>query len=276
MQSESLNDQLSRDQLSIDTPEQVSLYLPVSGIGSRALAQLVDMALQTAFYILVLILFALLAAPIGRVTGGLSQRGQTWLFGGFVLLNFLLLWGYFTFFEAFWNGQTPGKRLLKLRVIKDSGRRITLFEALTRNLLRAVDALPGCYAVGMVAMLISHENKRLGDLLAGTVVVHVSGESDAAALAPTALLAAPGAAASFPQDALARLSAEDLHLVESFSLRTMDLDHSTSERLSRQILERLCQRMQVEVPVTVSSRRALDGVAASLRNVLSKTDRRAN
>lgn len=273
MQSDQLHEQFNRDQLSIDTPEQVSLYLPVSGIGSRALAQLVDVALQTVFYIVLMIVFALLAAPIGRVTGTVSQRGQTWLFGGFVLINFLLLWGYFTCFEAFWNGQTPGKRLMKLRVIKDSGRRITFFEALTRNLLRLVDALPGFYAVGIVSMLISRANKRLGDLLAGTVVVHVSGESGAAALAPATLHATSAAEALFPQDALARLSPEDLHLVESFSLRTMDLDHDTSERLAGQILARLCQRMQVEVPTTISSRRALDVIAASLRNVLAGTRR---
>ena len=80
--------------------------------------------------------------------------------------------GYFAMFEAFWNGQTPGKRWTHLRVIKDSGRPINAYDAILRNLLRIVDNLPTLYAIGIVTMLISKENKRVGDYAAGTVVVH--------------------------------------------------------------------------------------------------------
>ena len=89
------------------------------------------------------------------------------------LFNFLLYWGYFALFEAFWNGQTPGKRLVKIRVIKDSGRHITLFEALARNLVRVVDMIPpNFYLVGLLSMLCNKQQKRLGDFVAGTIVIH--------------------------------------------------------------------------------------------------------
>src|SRR6202453_4051205 len=95
-----------------------------------------------------------------------------WFEAAIIFINFCLIWGYFALFEAYWHGQTPGKRAMKLRVIKDSGRQITLFEALARNLLRVVDYLPSLYLVGVITMLCNKRNQRLGDLAAGTIVVH--------------------------------------------------------------------------------------------------------
>ena len=89
-----------------------------------------------------------------------------------IFFNFCIVWGYFALFEAYWHGQTPGKRAMKVRVIKDSGRQITLFEALARNLMRVIDYLPSLYLVGVITMLCNKRNQRLGDLVAGTIVVH--------------------------------------------------------------------------------------------------------
>ena len=80
-------------------------------------------------------------------------------------------WGYFTLFEAFGNGRTPGKRVAKIRVIHQSGRGINFVESLARNLVRIIDYLPGFYAVGVVAMFMSRRHQRLGDMVAGTLVV---------------------------------------------------------------------------------------------------------
>ena len=94
-----------------------------------------------------------------------------------ILIFFLMNWGYFTLFEAFWNGQTPGKKLFKIRVIQDSGRQITFFESMIRNLLRIVDQFPplyfvSLYLVGVITMACNRQHKRLGDLAAGTLVIH--------------------------------------------------------------------------------------------------------
>ena len=92
----------------------------------------------------------------------MGTTAGNWFLAGVTFFFFLLFWGYFSLFEAFWNGQTPGKRLLKIRVIKDSGRSITLFEALARNLLRIVDYFPGLYLTGVITMLCNRSQKRLG------------------------------------------------------------------------------------------------------------------
>jgi len=84
----------------------------------------------------------------------------------------LLFYGYFILFEAIWNGQTPGKRLTRIRVIKDSGQPITAIDSVGRNLLRLIDQLPVAYGIGVLCAWISPQSKRLGDYVAGTVVVH--------------------------------------------------------------------------------------------------------
>ena len=93
------------------------------------------------------------------------------MIGIFVLIVFLLQWGYFALFEAFANGRTPGKRVAKVRVIHQSGRGINFVESLARNLVCFIDALPSFYAVGVVTIFLSRRNQRLGDLVAGTLVV---------------------------------------------------------------------------------------------------------
>jgi hypothetical protein len=95
--------------------------------------------------------------------------GASW--GVLLLALFVMEWGYGFAFEAFWNGQTPGKRVFRLRVIKEGGYTIGVHEALVRNFLRAADALPVFYGVGLVAMLSTARLQRLGDLAAGTMVV---------------------------------------------------------------------------------------------------------
>ena len=89
-----------------------------------------------------------------------------------ILFLFCVYWGYFAFFEVIWKGQTPGKKLAGIRVIKDSGRALNVYEVIGRNLLRAVDWLPVMYITGIVSMMISRRNQRLGDHLAGSIVVH--------------------------------------------------------------------------------------------------------
>ena len=92
-----------------------------------------------------------------------------------IISLFLIFAGYFILFEWLWNGQTPGKRWLKLRVIRDDGRPLTLWEAIARNLLRIADAAPGfvlpVYSVGLIVIFLSGRDQRLGDMFAGTVVV---------------------------------------------------------------------------------------------------------
>ena len=154
------------DKLTIDTPEQVPLEFMLAGIGSRFMAAFLDILIEAVVY-LALFLLTLLWWSSGWLTGSRS----IWWSALISLVAFCLNWGYYAVFEALWKGQTPGKRWAGIRVIKDSGRPITVFEAISRNLIRFVDFLPLFYGIGVITMLLNQKHRRLGDYVAGTLVV---------------------------------------------------------------------------------------------------------
>lgn len=139
------------------TPEGVALHLPAAGPVPRALAWALDFLIRAA---------AMLVA--GTVLGLLGRGGA----GFYAVTLFLVYWFYPVLFEALWNGRTPGKRALGLRVIASNGAPVGWLAAFTRNLLRVVDMLPLVYAAGLVTSLLDPWGRRLGDMVAGTLVVH--------------------------------------------------------------------------------------------------------
>jgi uncharacterized RDD family membrane protein YckC len=146
----------------IETPENVRLAFRLAGPGSRMGAYLLDLALRfvvimgLAFFVgLFLPFISVSGIPIGIYLVGL----------------FVVEWGYGCLFEGLWNGQTPGKKAFRLRVMKTEGYSISFHEAMLRNLLRAADILPVLYGVGFLTMLCNGRMQRIGDLVAGTIVV---------------------------------------------------------------------------------------------------------
>jgi uncharacterized RDD family membrane protein YckC len=158
------------------TPEGVALHLPAAGPVPRALAWSIDLAIRLAILMLVGTLLALLGAV-----------GQ----GLYLVVFFLILWAYPIVLEATWNGQTPGKKAMSLRVVAGDGAPVGWLAAITRNLLRTVDMLPFGYATGLVASLADPYGRRLGDLVAGTLVVHDAREREHAPAPINAVLAPP-------------------------------------------------------------------------------------
>jgi uncharacterized RDD family membrane protein YckC len=110
-------------------------------------------------------------SDVEKISGDLPRWAQAVM----IISFFLIIAGYFVFFETFWNGQTPGKRLMKLRVIREDGRPITFWEAAARNLIRILDMMPApgvpFYSVGLISVFMNDRDQRVGDLFAGTVVV---------------------------------------------------------------------------------------------------------
>ena len=152
------------NQLSIETPEQVDINYQQAGIGSRFYAALIDTLLLT--------LIALIGFYVNR--GFISELGDilgNWLgaLGGVVV--FAVFWSYYMVFEITTNGQSPGKRALGLRVIKEGGYPVSFADSAIRNLVRIADFLPFFYGVGLCVMLVNRNWQRLGDLAAGTLVV---------------------------------------------------------------------------------------------------------
>jgi uncharacterized RDD family membrane protein YckC len=144
----------------LDTPERIVFDHPLAGPFRRFCAYLMDLGL-----VLVLMLVALLASLV------LSGGSQSSLGPAFVAF-FLITWGYGAFWEGLFNGQTPGKRALGLRVISQRGVPITAVQAVLRNLVGTVDGLvPFFFLTGLTSMLLTSKLQRLGDLAAGTIVV---------------------------------------------------------------------------------------------------------
>jgi uncharacterized RDD family membrane protein YckC len=266
------------DQLNIETPEQVDLRFPIAGIGSRFLALLADSIIQGVTLFVIFFGFVLILSAVPKMAGSTrpTDTGTKWFIAAVVLFYFLLYWGYFSLFEAFWNGQTPGKRLLKIRVIKDSGRQITLFEALARNLLRVVDALPSFYLIGVISMLCNREQKRLGDFVAGTIVVHERSDEQplmshnsrtfTSALYPQPLeTAREPVGVLLPADGIARLDAGDLNVIDTFFSRALDLDLDKRAEIAGRIADRMSAKMRVPLPVDVTPERVLESIAHAMR-----------
>jgi uncharacterized RDD family membrane protein YckC len=150
------------DGLVVATPERVAFEYEVAGLGSRFLAQAIDVLL-----LLLLFFFLSLAALL---LNSLSGNGRLSLLI-WVILSFALFLLYFPILEGIWGGQTVGKRLLRLRVLGDRGEPVTVTQVVIRNLIRLVDFLPVLYGVGIITLFVQGGSKRLGDFAAGTVVV---------------------------------------------------------------------------------------------------------
>jgi uncharacterized RDD family membrane protein YckC len=220
----------SIDQLRIDTPEQIALELPLAGIGSRFLALAIDTLIQSVFYLITAFIF-LFTLPLGSSVLTFLPKLLGPALAIFIL--FAIYWGYFAFFESIWSGQTPGKRYAGIRVIKDSGRPITAFEAIGRNLMRAVDGLPGIYGVGLVCMMCNRQSRRLGDFVAGTVVVH---EKLTEEVRPSWNTSDRGVATA---PGLAQVTPEELVLIETYLHRRWDLEPSVRVSTAIQIADRI-------------------------------------
>jgi uncharacterized RDD family membrane protein YckC len=184
-------------------------------VGSRALAQAIDLALVQILQMLIGgcgigIVFVI---PFNDYTG--------WAVALVLVLAVLVPVVWFVGYEIAWDGQTPGKRWIGLRVVTEDGRVPDSGAIIVRNLMRLVDFLPGAYLVGVVAMLVSNDGRRLGDLVAGTRVV---AEEKAA---PPARRWAEG------------LSDTEVRLLEAYFARAPVLDASRREELAEKLLIRL-------------------------------------
>jgi len=219
-----------------------------------------DILLQIAVYVALVLIAAVLAAA-----GFVANWGKQWVIAILIFLIFVVQFGYYGFFEAIWNGQTPGKRWTHLRVMQDSGRPISVYDAVLRNLLRIVDWLPTLYAIGIVAILISREKKRIGDFAAGTVVVHekpLQGVGSIwAATAPT--VSAVQTVNAVPT---AQLSLDELQLIETFFERRASLDPDVRRSMARQIAIKLGDRLNVPSEQRPDAEKFLEALAEQRRS----------
>jgi uncharacterized RDD family membrane protein YckC len=251
------------DELRIETPEQVALELPIAGVGSRFLAIVVDTLLQVVTLIVATVALVL----IGRGAPSLFQlprSAASLALALLILIGFCLYWGYFAFFEILLKGQTPGKRVAGIRVIKDSGRPVDALSAILRNLLRGIDFLPGLYAVGITSMMLNRHSRRLGDFVAGTVVVH--DKPPARIDAEWALGSGAGVSATLANPNISRLTDAELVLIETYLQRRNDLDADARGKARAQIADRIVQRTGLTPEPEQSADDFLEMVARQARD----------
>ena len=218
----------------VETPEQVAFRMERAGVGTRVVATLIDTVLLVVVYLAAIFAFFFF---IGSVAGIDMMNDDTEntivlvLWAVFILLSLGLFGGYYIGFEAFWNGQTPGKRALGIRVVGDDGLPASLGKIVIRNLMRLID-MQASYAVGLVAMFVSPEEKRLGDLVAGTIVIRESRRRPEASLR----LGEPTLTAR-------RLDPDLVGLVRHYWERAGTIDPKTRWRLARDVVNRLSDAM---------------------------------
>jgi uncharacterized RDD family membrane protein YckC len=220
------------DDFLIETPEAVSFGYDVAGIGSRFMAALVD----------TLLIGVLQAVVLGLTIAALSSaQGGPWIAAGLGLLAFALLWGYYLLFEMIWNGQSPGKRWVGLRVIKESGAPISFVDSAIRNLVRLVDFLPAYYGVGVLVMFFNDRARRLGDFAAGTLVVRERKDVTLESLVTPAATARPPGAEDRILPGLENLTSGDYDLIVRFLRRRFQLVNQAelTQRLAATIQARM-------------------------------------
>jgi len=215
----------------VETPEHVVLHYDLAGVGSRTAAALFDGCLIfVALFLLTLVTGAL----------GLLSHGGVLVLVLVVILGYGVLWGYFALFEGFTNGRTPGKRALGIRVVQDDGRSIGFRAAASRGLLRIVDVQPGLTGlVGLLFIFFHPEHRRLGDLVAGTIVVRDRPDAAAAPRPEPAAEPPPTTAVTAPA---ARLTDQEYRVLSQFLERADDLAYEARRNLAERLVARVGER----------------------------------
>jgi len=241
--------------VTIETPEQITMELAPAGIGSRFLALALDTLIQAVLYVALVFLGIWLASKIQ-----LDWLPDTWAIAIIVFIFFCIYWGYFTVFEIVWHGQTPGKRVIGIRVVKDSGRPVTVLESVGRNLMRAIDG-QFWYLIAMVSVMLSRQNKRLGDYVAGTIVIHDKRTSE---VKPDWSFERAPQTALQPQ--LAAITEQDLMMIETFLHRRLDLDPMVRFNTAVRISEIIQRKTGVARPPDQSDEDYLQAIAGQVRD----------
>jgi uncharacterized RDD family membrane protein YckC len=226
----------------VRTGEGVAFAYELAGLGSRFLAVVVDTALQIVALVAVVVGIALLAPALASGTALLHLPAKLLGSIGAALLFaflFLLFFGYFIIFELCWNGRTPGKRLAGIRVVRDGGYPIDATGAIVRNLVRIVEAMFGYYTVSALSVLLSRQNRRLGDFAAGTIVVR-DGRLEASFADAVLRERAPGPGAAD------ELNAEERALVEAYGTRRAALGPKARAALAGQIARRIRPKLHAD------------------------------
>lgn len=221
----------------VETPEQTVLSYTIAGVGSRAYAALVDYLICI---LILLVLFLLVGTVLGATGAGKAIPGDldAWLLAIMTIGQFAVIWGYYVLFEGLRDGQTPGKKRLGLRVVQDGGYSVGFAASAVRNLVRVLDMQPVVsYGLGLGSVALSRTGKRIGDMVAGTLVVQERPIT-------IGLGGTPAAAVSEDTPRIAVLDDDEFALLSRFADRRRELDDARRSALVEQLATRFRSRAQ--------------------------------
>jgi uncharacterized RDD family membrane protein YckC len=257
------------NKFTLHTPESVELEFTLAGIGNRAYALLIDYILLglilIVFLVGALIFNAVLVETITNLAG--SKGLQLWLIAIQGLIGFFIYVGYFVFFETVWSGQTPGKRYVKIRVIRDDGRPVRLQQSTLRALLRPFDDL---FFIGVFLIVFNQQEKRLGDLVGGTLVIQEQQPMKSAALKVST--SAQSLANILLIDAdISRLLPEDFAVIREYLQRREAMIPNARNDLSKQLATQVKQIIGLEkLPTKVDANVFLEAVYQAYQQQVDK------
>lgn len=235
---------INEEEVDIKTPEFVSLKYKLAGLGSRGAAIIIDQLLLTIANIAI-ILFLVFFTDTFVVPESTIPMVIA------IIVIFILNYGYFFIAEYFFGGKTVGKRMLGIRVIQENGHGITLLSSFIRNLLRIVDSMPASYFIGMLFVFFNSRHKRLGDLAAGTIVVH---ERKAKKTGKPTEIEKEITSRGLSQDsldletwALRSLGMKEWELIKTYADRLLQLPITERKALTNQMANRLFPKIDLEV-----------------------------
>ncbi|MCD6309317.1 MAG: RDD family protein [Candidatus Eremiobacteraeota bacterium] len=222
----------------VETPESIRITYEIAGIGSRFVAQLADLLILFSGYTFMMFGFTAIMDMLDKLIT--VNFNEAWFVAIFIILAFLYIWGYFMIFESLWAGQTPGKKIMRLRVVLEGGYPATFVSIVLRNLVRIVDALPGFYMVGLISMIINRKTKRLGDYVAGTIVIKERGSLGRISNPENQI------SLELPSLPLEILDEKDLLLIRKFLSRRKEMDDIHRAQLARKIAFNVMEKMGIE------------------------------
>lgn len=244
--------QLSRE-ITVVTPENVTITYELAGPGSRTAAYMLDWLIQAAVFIILGFAWAKIADLIGVMNTGqanISLLGDIWI-GVAIFGSFLIYSGYFIYFETVWNGQTPGKKKIGIRVVREGGAPVDFSSTTVRNIIRLLEFGFGMYVLSLLFIFFSPKYKRLGDYAAGTIVVKERAPNAVKASAINVTQVRKYSADTREAALMVNvnlLNREEIEAAKRFTQRRTQLKPDMQEELAKQLAQPIMQRLGMPLP----------------------------
>jgi len=249
-QGTSLNGESLEKEVMVEGAENVAISFKLAGLGSRIMAGILDYLIQL-IPVMFLTFMVFIIASYGATSGrDMFSVSSLYIISALIMvLSFLIYWGYFIIFELIWQGQTPGKKVMKIKVIRDDGRPLNFMSSFLRNILRVLDMLPFYYLAGLVSAFFHYREKRLGDLVGGTIVVKTPDVFPGRVLFKK-YTRSPEVQKEFPglEKQLYHLDAKETELLRDYLRRRYEMEIWPRKRFSRELAEHFAARLGYPVP----------------------------